>query len=309
MIFDGNEFLTYLKKRIIRLYPLLFITVITLFSYEISLNILRGVLYQYLPDNFNSFTGFDFKTHILTPVTKTIDSLLMLNSAPILGDGYKDIGMNRPTWSISSEMISYVIFGLICLYLKKWRVVTFFTLIGISIISLFVLDEYFLTGDFGFIRGLFCFFTGYLVYIIYNSKKPKVNNFFEWFSIIILVVMFFVLNETRPSLEKIFPIFTPVIFGIIIYTFLETNGTISKILESRQLQYLGEISYSIYLNHIVLMTLFLSPLGLFLPIIENLFVQGSVFILFFILLLTISKITYLKIELKWNRYFRDRLKL
>ena len=121
--------------------------------------------------------------------------------------------------------------------------------------------------------------------------------------------MFFVLNETRPSLEKIFPIFTPVIFGIIIYTFLGTNGTISKILESRQLQYLGEISYSIYLNHIVLMTLFLSPLGLFLPISENLFVQGSVFILFFILLLTISKITYLKIELKWNRYFRDRLKL
>jgi peptidoglycan/LPS O-acetylase OafA/YrhL len=306
---SANEFVTYLKKRIIRLYPLLFLTVITLFSYEILLNILRGIVYLYYPDIFNSFQGLDFSTHILIPVSQTIDSLLMLNSTPIMGNGGADIGMNGPTWSISSEMISYVFLGLFCLYLKKWREVTFFTVIVISIISLFVLDEYFLTGDFGFIRGLLSFFTGSFVYIIYNSKKPKINSFFEWFSIIILVVMFFVLNETRPGLEKMFPIITPVIFGIIIYTFLGTRGTISKILESRPLQYLGEISYSIYLNHIVLMSIVLSSLNLFLPLNENLFVQVSVFILFIILLLTISRITYLKVELKWNRYLRSRLKL
>ena len=304
-----NQFAIYLKKRLIRLYPLLFFTVTTIFFFNILSSIIKSAVHLFYPHIFDTYHGLNFSNHIMIPISRTIDSLLMLNSTPLMGNGEWDTGMNGPTWSISSEMISYFFFGLICIYFDKWKKIVFFTVMVISINCLFVLNEYFLTGDFGFVRGLFSFFTGSFVYMVYKLKKIILNSFFELIGLIILVFLLFMLNETRPGLHRIFPIMTPIIFGLIIYIFLGTHGMVSIILESKPAQYLGKISYSVYLNHVPLMSLVLGKVNLILSLQNNQNIQVSVFILFIIILLIISRITYLKVELKWSSYLKRKLNI
>jgi peptidoglycan/LPS O-acetylase OafA/YrhL len=40
----------------------------------------------------------------------------------------------------------------------------------------------------------------------------------------------------------------PIVFAIAIFVLIKTNGSISKILSTSPLQFLGKISYSVYLN-------------------------------------------------------------
>ena len=97
-----NLFFTYVKKRFIRLYPLLLYSTLIVLFYEIIYN---NFLVHYIKVENQSTTSHLF--------SRTLDTLLFTNATPILGSDY---GMNLPSWSISSEMISYLAFGVISLY-------------------------------------------------------------------------------------------------------------------------------------------------------------------------------------------------
>mgnify|MGYP007000141865 CR=1 len=98
---------------------------------------------------------------------KTLDTLTFMNATPIFGNG---VGMNGPSWSISSEMISYIIFGLITLLVSKRPQIVFFVfLIFISIILLYYINT-FSTDDYSFLRGLISFPLGVLIHRVPFSK-------------------------------------------------------------------------------------------------------------------------------------------
>lgn len=84
----------YLRKRFLRLYPLLVFSVMVFFLLQIILKFLPHLLTT--PQS------------LINLINQTVDSLLLMNSTILLG---ATSGMNFPSWSISAEMISYIIFG------------------------------------------------------------------------------------------------------------------------------------------------------------------------------------------------------
>ena len=215
-----KTFLQFLLKRFIRLYPLL------LFS---------TCMYWYFVH-----PHFDKQNILLA-----LDTLLLTNSTPILGS---EIGMNYPSWSISSEMISYFVFGLSSLIaIQKRKTI----LIGIVTMACFGFlayqQNYFQTGSFGFVRGLACFNLGFIVYVL-AKKNFQLPNIFEWLITTgILLLMYCHFTATVQNALGI-QFMIPIGFAISILVFIKTYGLISKLLQTKPFLFLGKISYSIYLN-------------------------------------------------------------
>jgi peptidoglycan/LPS O-acetylase OafA/YrhL len=112
-----------------------------------------------------------------------LDTLLLTNSTPILGT---TIGMNYPSWSISSEMISYFAFGicsLLAIRKKKDHLITAITIACFGFLAF--QENYFQTGSWGFIRGLACFNLGYLIHML-TTKNIKIHDYMEGFIMIII---------------------------------------------------------------------------------------------------------------------------
>ena len=97
-----DALVVFCKKRFIRIYPLLFYSVIIfLISYII--------LFYFLPNYVNYFNSNN-------ATIQTFESLLLLNSTPILGTG---TGINGPSWSISSEFLCYFYLGFFRWFFSK----------------------------------------------------------------------------------------------------------------------------------------------------------------------------------------------
>jgi peptidoglycan/LPS O-acetylase OafA/YrhL len=220
---QGKDFVQFLKKRVLRLYPLL------LFS--------TGMYWYFVHPHFDKQN-----------IRLALDTLLFTNSTPIFGTG---IGMNYPSWSISSEMISYLFFGLSSLiaidkrkpYLMGAIIIACFIFLGIQ-------HNYFLTGDYGFVRGLACFNLGYFVFLL--AEKPiQLSNILEGVMTLIIVGLMYLFHQNslqnNPRMQWI-QWLIPFAFASGILVLIKTNGYLSSILASKPLLFLGKISFSVYLN-------------------------------------------------------------
>lgn len=287
-----KDFWTYLKKRFIRLYPLLFYTVnICLVAMIVSNNFLT----KYIDE------GSSLMEHIYT----TLDSLTFLNSTPLLGDS---LGMNHPSWSISAEMISYIVFGLLSVILiKNLKIVLFLCIMCLSTITLLDYGTFFVFGDYGFIRGLMCFLVGYFIWEL-NLLKFQLNNYLEYTIPFLLTSILYILHiNVGNSIRVYFEFLVPVIFGLSIFILIKTNGWISRILEKEPMQFLGRISYSTYLNHFIILYIFPNILFKVLSIPNNDTIQIIIFILCLILTILYSNFTYKHVEIRGSKFLRKHL--
>jgi peptidoglycan/LPS O-acetylase OafA/YrhL len=252
----------FIKKRFIRLYPLL------LFS---------TLMYWYFVHPFLD------KQNILL----ALDTLFLTNATPILGTG---IGMNYPSWSISSEMISYIVFGLCSLISISKKKTTLIVILTIGCFAFLALQQnYFVTGSFGFVRGLACFNLGYLIHII-TKKDFKIPNTLEWFitiGIIALMCLHFTVPRINPIYNIALQFLIPITFALSILIFIKTNGLISKVLQTKPFLFLGKISYSVYLNQALV-------IGFGIPKLYNWiqFVNGDMKKMICVLLILTSIIAY-----------------
>jgi peptidoglycan/LPS O-acetylase OafA/YrhL len=189
-----------------------------------------------------------------------LDTLLLTNATPILGSG---IGMNYPSWSISSEMISYLVFGLSSMIAIRKRKP--FIIGGITICCFLILafqQNYFQTGAFGFLRGLACFNLGYFIYF-FGEKKINIPNVLEWTIPLFIVALMYYYNHavSTSALQFVLIQFLiPLTFAISIYLLIKTSGLLSDFLQSKPLLFLGKISYSVYLNHAFVIGFFIPKL-------------------------------------------------
>ncbi len=225
----------FIKKRFIRLYPLL------LFS---------TCMYWYFVH-----PHFDERNILLA-----LDTLLLTNATPILGS---DIGMNYPSWSISSEMISYLVFAICSIIAVQKKKPLLIAIITIGCFGLLAYQQnYFVTGSFGFIRGLACFNLGYFVFLL-ATKQFKVPNIIEWlipFSILGLMYYHYIVIQTSISYQLLVQFMIPISFAICILILIKTNGLLSKLLQTQPFLFLGKISYSVYLNQAFVIAFFIPKL-------------------------------------------------
>jgi peptidoglycan/LPS O-acetylase OafA/YrhL len=225
----------FIKKRLIRLYPLLFFSTL--------------MYWGFVHPQLNS------KNILLA-----LDTLFLTNATPLLGS---DIGMNYPSWSISSEMISYVVFGLssmIAIQKRKPSIIGFITISCFLILAL--QRNYFQTGEFGFLRGLACFNLGYFIYF-FADRKINTPNVLEWTIPLFIVAIMYYNNHANltSSIQMVLIQFLiPLTFAISIFLLINTNGLLSRLLHTKPLLFLGKISYSVYLNHAFVIGFFIPKL-------------------------------------------------
>ncbi len=296
-----KDFWIYLKKRVARLYPLLFFTSTLFLIYRFS----RNIIQEFSPSMYK-FTQ-DEVLPMKSLLLEYAESLMFTNSSPVFGIGQ---GINPPTWSISAEMISYTVFGLISIYaIGKGKKVLLFLVILLSILFCIYYGSLFMSGDYGFVRGLISFNLGYFVWLV-SKMKFKLNNNLEYVIPVILVLIFYILNsypEESETKGMIGLITIPIFFAISILILLKTNGLLSKALDTRPLQFLGETSYSIYLNHYLFISLIPQVLFGILKIPQNTMTELIVFTGVILFVIIYSKYTYKYVEVNGGKFLRKLL--
>ena len=283
-----KDLFIFFKKRFIRIYPLLFYSVIVCCFFDLIAN------------NF-------FLKYVYDPITnkiiffKTIDSLLLLNSTPLFGDG---MGMNEPSWSISAEMVSYLIFGIISfIFNKKNKIISALILFTLSSSFLFVQGDIFKIGDYGFVRGILSFNLGFLVYVL-TKLEFSFKSYYELFLPVFLTIVFFILNDDS---KLLFQFIIPIYFAISILILVKTNGLLTHFLNLNFFQFLGKISYSIYLNHLIVIIIVPRTFFDVFNLNKNEFNQIFVFIITFILLVFYSYFTHKFVEIRFGNYLKNIL--
>ena len=230
----GSDFLSFMKKRFIRLYPLLLYTELVFLVGNMlgDHSSLKNV-------NTSSFTYYFWTV---------TDTLTFMGSTPIFG---RWIGLNYPSWSISSEMISYVVFGLVIWFFPKFKYLVFGILVALSVLFIFDYGDYMLAYDYGFIRGVLSFCMGIFTYRFLKNRSFNLTFAEVPFLILLIGAMYITYHNSLNMWRLAFPLIF--VIGIIIFT--NSKGFVTNFLSSKPMQYLGKISYSIYLNHAIVLIL------------------------------------------------------
>lgn len=170
---------------------------------------------------------------------------------------------NSPSWSLCCEQLFYVCFPFLAISFKSnkklgigFLLLAFFTLWGMSLTPEENIKGYWYVNPItrfpDFVLGMILF----RIYIYFINKKItfKSGTFFEILSVV--VFLFFYLYA--PGIPKVYRYscyyWLPVSF--VLLSFSLQKGALSKLLSNRFLLIGGEISYSFYLIHLLVLSSF-----------------------------------------------------
>lgn len=233
-ISTGRDFGTFLKKRFLRLFPLLFYTEIVF--------VIASLIGESSPMKNVGALGLRYYAYT------ALDTLTFMGSTPVFGSW---ISNNYPAWSISAEMVSYAVFGLVVLLLFKIKYVAFAIITLLSGLFIISRGEYLLAYDYGFVRGLLCFSLGIFTNLVLSKRTFSLSAFEIPFLVILVAAMYLVHHWELNLWKLVFPF----LFAVGIVIFASSKGIVTRMLKTESFQYLGKISYSIYLNHAIVLIL------------------------------------------------------
>lgn len=151
---------------------------------------------------------------------------------------------NQPSWSISTELYTYLLFGLIVLFFKQLKYVIFACIAVISLIMLLTG----LTCSYEFVLRCFAgFFTGCLTATAIKYVTINLSRYAST-AVFIVIILFLQLKITQQFDECILFLTAALIATLI----LSPNGLLNSILKINLFEWLGTISYSIYMSHAVI---------------------------------------------------------
>jgi peptidoglycan/LPS O-acetylase OafA/YrhL len=161
---------------------------------------------------------------------------------------------NHPSWSISAEFWTYMIFAVLTVVVpKRWRVLTMgaLGLASAAILVTFAKHGIDATFDWGLFRCLFGFMLGVTLYEGRRRIPTLPLSLMRWAeSIAVVAVIAYVSLAGFGALS----FFAPVVFAAAVFVFSFEAGPISKVLRRRGVQRLGTLSYSIYMVHILVLS-------------------------------------------------------
>ena len=248
-----DQFKTFLHKRIVRIYPLHLLMLLLFLVIEVSKHYVSAYVQvnRLVNDNNNIYSFFT--------------NVFLLNSIKLFG--INDVSWNIPSWSISAEMISYIVFGATLVLLSQYHLqgkksIAFLMIVLIAALSLITITHTFQVNfsfDYGFLRGIIGFFTGALCYFIfnefYNTVKSLKKIIFDVAEVSIIVILYLMMYYG--AILKDISLIYEVAFFIAIFIFSFEKGFVSQLLKkSTFLKNAGTYSYSIYMTHALLISLF-----------------------------------------------------
>lgn len=242
------------------------------------------------------------------PLDHVVEHLLLLDSFG-LTDG---LSWNVPDWSISGEVIAYLIFGLVIYFAVPLHLAA----LAISLVSLAILAwlaplNMAATYDFGALRCLAGFFTGCLALSLFRAmpKALTQGNVWVW-TLVELVALASALVFLVVAGTTWLSLCAPFVFAACVLCFSSDAGLVSRGLSNAVFAFIGRISYSIYMVHFVLLRFIhaaLEVLGEFLPSpaeMQFAFKADLLTLAFVGLTIGVSALTYRFIELPGIALFR-----
>lgn len=298
---SGGQLNSFFKKRFFRLYPLHFIILIVFVLIELSKHSASGYVHVNKIDNVsNNLETF-------------LTNIFLVNS--IKWPNVHDVSWNIVSWSISAEMIAYILFAFIVVSINRLAIARFRVLIYVLVIVIAGYILYRCTGgfglmysfDYGFLRGSAGFFTGVVCYNVFNLVKNRLYTLnakiFTVFEVALPLIT--ITAVCYGTTLKPYGFIYELLFFFTILIFVFEKGAISSLLKkSGYLRNAGKYSYSIYMTHTLLISLF--NIVFFRALKMPLSAYAYMFILNYLIIYFVSAWTYKHIEMRFNKIAHKR---
>lgn len=289
------ELKRFFKKRFFRLYPLHLIILILFVLIELSKHSASGYVHVNKVENVSN--------NVYTFIT----NIFLVNSVKF--PGINDVSWNIASWSISAEMIAYVVFGFSMVAINRCNLTSIKTIIYIIIALLAGVAMYVFTGslrltrafDYGFLRGILGFSLGVVCLNVFNACKEYLRTLGSTV-FTFLEIAFVALNIALVCNGDYFKnygcIFEAVFFATIL-VFAFEKGWVSGLLKrSSFLHATGKYSYSIYMIHTLILSLFNVVFIRVLKLPPSAY--AYLFILNYAIIYFLSAWTFKHIEMRFN---------
>lgn len=149
---------------------------------------------------------------------------------------------NAPSWSISVEFYTYIIFGLIVLLFKRIKTWAMVVLCAAPLLLLIARSTF---GIDPMLRSLAGFFLGALTAQTVNGRTVALP---KYTSLLLLLSVGVYLQLKRDAAYDFVIFFLTA--ALIAALVLDTNGWLNRLLSRKSLTWLGELSYSVYMSHV-----------------------------------------------------------
>lgn len=228
-----GEMRSFMRARVARLYPLHLFCLAYLVLFRLLITVL-----QHARDEPVDF----WQTHSL----QSLASGLVLLNAWFPKDGQ----WNIPAWSISAEFFAYALFLIIVAFHARMRVISELAMASLSVAFFgYILMT---SGSLDIVVGLAparCvagFFLGMLLYFHRDAvaRLPAIAMSILQIGSVTAILLILATPTADPWI-------IPAFFVLVASTWTD-QGLLPKLLRQRPLLWLGDISYSIYLNHVCL---------------------------------------------------------
>lgn len=257
-LYKTQDITLFIKKRIARLWPLHIFVLLLFLGFEF----LKLFLYKTgsLTLEAVPFTG-EYS------VESFVSNLLLMQSLGF----HSNLSWNYPSWSISAEFYTYIVFALIFLISNKSKMMIQLQYFILILVSFYILYRNvdlinYATYDFGLFRCIPGFLLGSISYILHiksNNFKMPLASLIE-IAVITATYFFFVYaGDTK------FSLIAPFMFSLVVFVFSFEQGILSKFLQNHRIQNLGKWSYSIYMLHALLILIIGRTIKVIARITEN----------------------------------------
>ncbi|MGB0662662.1 MAG: acyltransferase family protein [Pontibacterium sp.] len=233
------QYFEFSKRRLLRLYPLHIVTLTGFICFELA----KYVASHYFGINASTppFQG-----------DKTIDALLP-HLLLIHNFVLEDLTWNRPSWSISAEFVTYLIFGglmLLTTHKSILRAIGVVTIIISAQMTLQVSGMGTSNID-GPARCFFAFFIGYLTCKLFMKDNSALNANVAFALLVSSIAVTMYEDLLHDSLRPVISL----IYAATIYAVARSRpeSYLIRVLEMKPLVYLGTISFGVYLWHMLVM--------------------------------------------------------
>jgi peptidoglycan/LPS O-acetylase OafA/YrhL len=216
---------------------------------------------------------------------------------------------NWPSWSISTEFYTYLLFALGVWLMKRRIVLALVPVVLASLAALWVLVGHISTDlDWGLIRCIFGFSAGVLAWHAHRGARLRSGTALELMTIGLIVLFVWHAGTTKLSLAA------PAVFALAVLVFAAEAGALSRLLRAPAGLWLGARSYSIYMVHVPVVLLLIDcakllrfrGIDLFLgnKIGRQVWESDAVCLVYFPLVLGLAALTYRWIEVPGRAWFR-----
>ncbi|HWA17663.1 MAG TPA: acyltransferase [Devosia sp.] len=287
-ISGGAAALRFVCLRFFRLYPLHLFVLLLFVAFEVAKLVLIRA-FGFAPGDSAPFTGTE-------SIPLLIANIFLLQSFNVSSF----VSWNGPSWSISGEMFSYLVFLIVPLTgLLRMRWLA--AVLALGALGTYVWVGYQsqysnMTSEWGFVRALAGFAAGVVICLMEKRQEQPIADSVPWRldAVVVGAILVLMAIVQGPWL------YTVVGFAVVLVAMLRGDqGAVANLLSLPLPQLLGRLSYSIYLLHAFVAVFLTDLIRYLLPgeFAASVWFGDVLIVVFIVLTLAGSALTYRFVEM------------